>query len=155
MLSSLSAIFSFICIKSSSLAALSLDYSILRWLVLRFCCEMCGWRKNPFCMIAYHFLVLVLRILRWLHSQQRQCLQKSCPSFFSHGGPRSEWGHVCGHGRLLVIVSFCTSSAYLPQTSWWLVAVKLETVVDFLNLVHDTHVHIGLETITLCYFRSP
>lgn len=84
----------FISIKISSLAALSLDHSILHCLVLRFCCETCGWGKNLFCMIAYHFLVLVLRVWRWLYSQ------KSCLFFFLfflHAGPRSQWGHVCGH----------------------------------------------------------
>lgn len=43
-------------------------------MVLRFCCETCGWgKKNLFCAktITYHFSVLVLSPSRWICSQQR------------------------------------------------------------------------------------
>lgn len=107
----------FISLKNLPLshAAWSLDHSVLHWPSFEVALRnvWVGKKKNLFCMIAYHFLVLVLRVWRWLYSLKSSLF---CLFFFSqHAGKRSQQGHVCGLNSaspwLLIIVSFCTSSA--------------------------------------------
>ncbi len=88
-------------------------------MVLRFCCEMCGWEKKKsfLCrkMITYHFSVLVLSLSRWICSQQ--CHRVSLEMVF-YSVWRSQWGHAAGTTPwpvpLTVSIPITVSSRFSP-----------------------------------------
>lgn len=112
---------------------ISSSRSVPLLMVLRFCCEMCGWGKKIFSVqkkkkITYHFSVLVLSLSRWICSQQ--CHRVSLEMTF-YSVSRSQWGHAAGTTLWL---SLYPHYSFLLKSSPDLGAEGKEQSVDFCHL---------------------